>query len=296
METPPKTAVIGADGFVGSHFHQLYKQFDPHALGTGTPGSAFTPQLDLHSPDISPFHLADSGYKDVIIAAAVTGIAQCENEKEYARACNVEGTLELIRQISQEELKPIFFSSDYVFDGVEGGYTEDAPLRPLDEYGAQKAEVERRFSEVCNGDCLIIRPCKLFGLKKGDGTLLDEMANNLSQGLPVRAAYDQWFCPIWIHDFSRAVLALQTRRITGTVHLCTAKPVSRLDLALAMADALGVDRRLVQSISLDDLNENFKRPKRTNLVCKRLPKDIQAAFKPLSECVHIAAENYRKDN
>ena len=74
-----------------------------------------------------------------LILVAVTKIDTCEEEKAMTRRVNVDGTLELIRQLVNEGIKPVFFSSDYVFDGDTGGYLDESPLNPINEYGHQKS-------------------------------------------------------------------------------------------------------------------------------------------------------------
>ena len=78
----------------------------------------------------------------------------------------MDGTLELARQLAGEGVVPVFFSTDQVFDGRDGRYVDEAPANPLNEYGAQKAEVERRLPEVCGGRCLVVRLGKVFGLAR----------------------------------------------------------------------------------------------------------------------------------
>jgi dTDP-4-dehydrorhamnose reductase len=224
----------------------------------------------------------------------VTGLARCEAERAHTRARNVDGTLELARQLAGEGVVPVFFSTDQVFDGQDGRYVDRAPTNPLNEYGAQKAEVERRLPEVCGGRCLVIRLGKVFGLARGDRTLLGEMACRLTSGQEVRAARDQVFCPVLVGDVVRAVLALEAAGATGVVNVCGPEAWSRFDLAQSVARALGADPSLVKGISLDDLGEPFRRPKRTDLLCRRLNETVDLEFRPIAACITSVAQEYRE--
>jgi dTDP-4-dehydrorhamnose reductase len=287
----PKTAVIGAGGFLGRHLLAAHQVVNPEALGVDVQGR-WAYHLDLASPDIRSLKLREHGYEYAIMAAAVTGLARCEQDKAYTRARNVTGTLELGRQLAQEGVTPVFFSSDNVFDGRDGSYADDAPTNPLNEYGAQKTEVERRLPEICGGRCLILRLGKVFGLGRGDRTLLDEMADRLRSGQEVAAARDQVFCPLLIDDLVRSVIGLQEVKTTGLFNVC-GEAWSRLDLALTLARALGADPALVKGISLDDLKEPFRRPKRTDMVCRRLRGTIEPEFQPMPACVAFVAKQYQ---
>lgn len=244
--------IVGSSGFIGRRLRESLK---------GVVCAART-ELDLRRPDLGPFDL--SGVRYGVIAAGATSIAACEDAPEETRRVNVDGVLELARQFAQRDVKTIWFSSDYVFDGARGGYAEDSPLSPLNRYGAQKAEVEQKLPAASGGDFLILRLGKTYGLAPGDGTLLDEMAALLTQGRSLRAAVDQVMNPTWVGDVIRAVHRL-SETSSGLVNCCAPESVTRFDLARAMADAVGADRSLVRPISLDDLGERFVRPKNTGL-------------------------------
>jgi dTDP-4-dehydrorhamnose reductase len=289
---PPRTAVIGAGGYIGRHLLAACRTADPNALGVDVVGD-WPHLLDLAAPDIRPLRLRESGYQYAIIAAAVPGLARCEQDREYTRARNVTGTLELARQLADQGVIPVFFSSDNAFDGREGGYSDNAPTNPPNEYGRQKAEVERRMPEVTGGRYLIARLGKVFGLVRGDRTLLDEMAGRLSQGQEVAAARDQILTPVWVGDVTQAVLGLAEVGATGLFNVCSAEVWSRFDLAQAVARAFGCDTALVKGISLDDLKEPFGRPKRGNLVCRRLQATLAVEFRAIANCIAAIAEQYQ---
>jgi dTDP-4-dehydrorhamnose reductase len=291
--TLPRTVVIGAGGYLGRHFLAAHREVYPDAMGVDVVGD-WPHLVDLAAPDIRPLRLRESGYEYAIITAAVTGLARCEQDREYTRARNVTGTLEMARQLTEEGITPVFFSTDNVFDGRTGGYVDEAPTSPVNEYGAQKAEMERRLPEVTNGRFLIPRLGKVFGLVKGDRTLLDEMADRLTKGQEVAAARDMIFSPVLVGDVVRAVLALQTARATGLFNVCAPEVWSRYDLALAVARALGADLALVKGMSLDDLKEPFRRTKRGDLVCRRLRNTVSLEFQPMAACIAAVAKHYRE--
>jgi dTDP-4-dehydrorhamnose reductase len=270
-----------------------YRAVDPQAVGVDRVGR-WPHVLDLAAPDIRPLSLGGNGYRYAIIAAAVPGLARCEREPEYTRARNVTGTLELARQLAEEGVTPVFFSSDNVFDGREGSYTDEAPTNPLNAYGSQKAEVERRLPEVTRGRYLIARLGKVYGMTRGNGSLLDEMAGQLAQGREVAAAHDQILSPVWVGDVVRGVLGLQEVGAIGLFNVCAPEVWSRFDLARAVAHALGVDAARVRGISLDDLKEPFRRPRRGDLLCRRLQAALTLEFQTMAESIVAIANQYQE--
>jgi dTDP-4-dehydrorhamnose reductase len=290
----PKTAIIGASGFLGSTFLSVYRHIHHDCIGTlrkAQKNDFFT--LDLLAPNITSLRLARTKHKEALIFAAISKIDRCETEKKLTRRVNVEGTLELIRQLNSEGIKSIFVSSDSVFDGRTGNYLDDSPLNPITEYGAQKAEVEARIDEICKGNYLIIRLSKIFSINKGDGTILDEMAGILKSGGTIRAAYDQIFCPTWISDLINVVLRIQEMNLKGTFNVCSPENWSRYDLAIKLTNAMGKNVDKVKRISLDDLGETFKRPKNTTLSVKNLQEKIDFSFTPVDQCIMKVAQNWK---
>lgn len=293
-----KTVVVGSSGFLGKAFLLAHRRIHPDCIGTAKIASTDNiSQLDLLYPDIVPLRLAQTGHKEALILAGVTKIEKCESEKELTRKINVEGTLELIRQLVSEGIKPIFFSSDHVFDGNRGNYADNAPVSPITEYGRQKAEIEAKIGEISKGNFLVLRLGKVFSLVKGDGALLDEMAGTLVESDKLlRVAYDQFLCPILVTDLIKAVASLQAQQITGIVNVCSPEIWSRYDLALEIAKALRVDPARICRISLDELGFGVKRPKNTSMQIKRLLREVNFSnFTPISKCIEQVAENWRRE-
>jgi len=245
--------------------------------------------LDLLDPDITQMRLSETGHKEALILSAISKIDKCETEKELSREINVQGTLELARQLVNEGIKPVFFSSDYVFDGITGNYTDDSQTNPITEYGRQKAEVESKFEHITKGNYLVVRLSKVFSLKKGDGSLLDEIAGTLASGGIVRAAFDQIFCPTLISDVIGAVACLQAKGTTGIVNVCSPEAWSRYDIAVALAEKMGIGPGRINRISLDEVGFKSKRPKNTSMVPKRLLSEAGTTFTSLTECIEQTA-------
>ena len=281
----PRTAVIGAAGFIGSALLAAYRAEHPDAVGTDHRGRDGLIRLDLAEPDVEP--LLD--HEACVIAGARPGVADCERQPLQTRAINDTGPLVAVRALREAGVRPLVFSSDYVFDGRDGGYADDAALSPTTEYGRQKAELETGAGE----GVLVLRLSKIFGLERDDGTLLDEMARMLARGERVRAARDQVFSPLWIGDLVTAVLALQEADADGVFNLCSPVAWSRLQIARALAEELGADPDQVEEISLDDLGEGFERPKDTSMIPERATETIAFEPLPLEHALARVAEAWR---
>ncbi len=283
---PPRTAVLGADGFLGRHLWATYRRWHPDTLGTtrrGTPGRL---ALDLTNPAVDAQALADAGYQAAVLPAALTNIARCQREPDLAWQVNVEGPLAIARRLAHAGITTIVYSTDYVFDGQTGEYDDDAAPCPVNQYGRTKAELERRLPEACGDNYLILRLSKVYGRMQGDGTLLDEMFSRMLAGQTVAAAGDQVFCPTTVEDVVAGTLALQAAHAKGLFNLCAPQRWARYDIACAVAQAIGMDPARVKRMHLVDLNEDFVRPTHTDMVCRKLAAAAPAfRFTPLADSI-----------
>lgn len=276
-----KFIVIGSNGFIGKHFCKAIKP----KYYTSRKDAPY--HVDLKAPSLDTIPTQSIRY--ALITAASANIAYCEKHPNETHQINVEGTLKLTKLLLEKGIFPILFSSDYVFSGKEGDYLEDSTVGPTTVYGSQKAELESRIHDVSGGNHLILRLSKIYSLERGDGTLLDEMAKNLTEGLSLKAATDQIFCPLAIDDLVTVTLKLIENNYKGLLNLGGKDKVSRFQLAEKVASTLDVSKGNVHPIQLNDLNPLISRPTNTSLISEKVfslldytPISIDHAIKTVS--------------
>lgn len=288
-----KTFVVGASGLIGRHYWLACRQQFPDCLGTQhTHNFPDLIPLDLLHPELNKRLLLETGHQAAVVAAACSRVAVCEREPQQTREINVTGTARLIGELTAVNLRTTFLSSDYVFAGTKGDYDEQAEVGPTTEYGRQKAELEATLKRE-NQPVLVVRLSKVYGLDRGDGTLLDEMASELSAGRSILAADDQVFCPTYVADVVRLIAELQQMATDGLIHLCAPEPCSRYQLARMLAAALDVDPALVQRVSLNQLPGMQNRPLNTSMRIQRLEQILEPHFLSWRQAIEIVAAHYR---
>ncbi|GEM_PF-2681474 len=153
------------------------------------------------------------------------------------------------------------------------------------------------MKEICTrGNYLIIRISKVFSFDKGDGILFDEMASILVSGGLLRAAHDQIFSPVFVLDLVNLVTILQTKGVTGVININSSEIWSRYDLALVLAQRMGVSSDHVEKISLVDLQEAFSRPKNTIMKTDKLMRETGYKFTPTIQYIKRIAENWKESD
>jgi len=262
-----KTAVIGASGYIGSRLLHRYREQFPDCIGTTF--SRSLPNLisfDLRDPELNQLALEETKHQAVLIASGQTNVVWCESHPDESYDLNVRSTLQLIEQLGKTSLTTIFLSSDYVFDGRTGDYSDRVEVSPTTEYGRQKAKVEREIPNLTN-NYKILRLSKIYGTEGKDGTLLDSIARTLSQGQVVEAARDKIFNPTHVDDLVSMILFIQQHEKSGLFNLCSPQSYSRYQIALQLSEALNMDSTLVKPVLLSEnpllkhipLNTSLKR-------------------------------------
>ena len=288
-----KTAIIGASGFIGSHLINRYRSKYSDCIGT-----SFSSEIknllkfDLRDPKIEPLDLERTGHKAVIIASYKTNISYCENEPRKAYEVNVEGILRLIKNLSQTSLKIIFLSSEYIFDGTQGKYRDDHPGAPNAAYGKHKKIIEDEIKSLTD-NFLVLRLSKIYGLTKGDKTLLDEVASLLNQEKEVLAASDQYFNPTFINDLIKAIMDIQEKDLKGYINVCAPEIWSRFEMYAQLAKFMSKNVNLIKKIKLYDIPIMKGRPLNTSMVCNRLSQETQSKFISLKDAMKKVASNYK---
>jgi dTDP-4-dehydrorhamnose reductase len=245
--------VTGATGQLGPY---LLRQLADHDVVTWRGSN----DVDLRSPEKIEQAFAMARPEVVIHAAAMSTPGSCFKDAAGAHAVNVQATATLAR------LAPriIFLSTDMVYDGSRGRYTEaDAPS-PTSVYGRTKVEAEQHVASHQRG--LTIRLSLLFGPSlTGKPTLLDQQAAAMRRGEPVNLFHDEHRTPLAYEDAARAIVTAAASDLTGLFHLGGPQRLSRVEMGAALADALGAGHASITPCSRLSFTAAEPRPADTSL-------------------------------
>ena len=226
--------------------------------------------------------IIDSAQPDIVIHTAwINSIDICENDKNLADTVNVfwsKYLLEAIR-IVNPDIKLVFFSSDYVFQGNKGGYTERDECNPATYYGKNKVFVEDLIHSS-GLKYLIIRTANVYD---HGGKFFNFLFSNLSRNQSVDVFYDTFFSPTYMRYFTDSVIQLLSKNIEGVVHLAGKERISRYNFAFQLASVMAIDERKVVPVAVPDqmlishdvsLDSSFSRKLLSNY-CPSVEKSFQ---------------------
>ena len=225
-----------------------------------------------------------SDYKpDVVIhMAAIGNVDQCEEQLELCYRVNVVASRELLTAAYRVGSAIYYLSTDYVFDGERGMYTEDDAPRPVNYYGLTKLLAEE-IARTLGGS--IVRVAWIYGAGPGRVNFGKTVVDKLMRGEAVTAITDQWSSPTLNTIIGEAFAKLLEMRFTGVLHVVGPR-LSRYEFARAIARYFGFNEELIKPIKLSDVNYRARRPRDSSLSNKRA---IELLGIPLNDINHALA-------
>ncbi len=206
----------------------------------------------------------------VIHTAAMTNVDGCEREPESAWDINAMGAMHVADACAQTGARLVALSTDYVFDGHNGPYAEDARPRAISAYGRSKLAAEQTVAATCE-DYAIARTSVLYGYSPvARPNFVTWLIAELSAGHDVRVVTDQTSCATLADNLAEMLLALAASNGQGVFHTCGADWLSRYDLALHIVRQFKLDGGLILPVLTEVLQQAAPRPKHSGLLTGRI--------------------------
>ena len=265
----PRTLVLGASGQLGA---ELCRQLGPTALPAArNPKHPGWLRLDLDElaidSDALPALLDAHNITAVICSAGATDVERCESDHAWAHAANHLGPLALAR--AARHIPFVFYSTDYVFDGRSGPYTEADVPNPLSVYGSSKLDGEQAILAAHPG-ALVLRTTTVYGPDPQSKNFLYTLRRLLTAGTTMRLPSDQFANPTYNADLATATLGLLIGAHTGLFHVAGPDFLPRTEFAYQACRILGLDASLIQPITTAELGQKAARPLLGGLKSDRL--------------------------
>lgn len=248
--------VTGGSGQIGTALRRLL----PGAIAPARQ------ELDLAETDTLADRLAAFDPDAIINGAGYTAVDDAEGDAAGALAVNGTAVEAMAVFCAARSIPFVTFSTDNVFDGTATTpYVESSPTAPLNAYGRSK-EAGERAALAAYPDALVIRTSWLISAARRSFTT--RIVERAQRG-PVTVVADQVGSPTIVDDLATGVVAALGRGLTGLMHLVSAGPASRLELARAACSAAGIDPDRVVPIGSDEFGARATRPAYAVLATER---------------------------
>jgi UDP-4-amino-4,6-dideoxy-N-acetyl-beta-L-altrosamine transaminase/dTDP-4-dehydrorhamnose reductase len=290
-----KILITGVSGLLGCnlahYFRNRYELTGLYNSHTVTIRGMTTSKCDLvDSGDLK--EILDSFSPDVIIhCASITEIDKCETEREKTKKINVTATGDIVKALGGDRsVKLIYISSDSVYDGAKGDYSETDEINPQNYYGVTKYEGEIEVRRHPNH--LILRT-NIFGWNFQDKKSLGEwILNELKAGNRISCFRDAGFSTIYTLELARVIDIAIKKNLTGTFNCGASDSASKFEFALKMSDLFSFDKSLLNPISIDDFNFKAKRGKNLTLNVKNLERALGYRLPTIDQSVDAFYRDY----
>lgn len=284
-----KILITGSNGLLGQKLiYQLtgYPEVELYASSRGENRTLLQKRYKYFSLDITNQRdvdvLVDQIRPDVIInTAAMTNVDACEEDKEGCWDLNVNATSYLVSASERINAHLIHLSTDFIFDGEDGPYDEEAQPNPLSYYGESKVASEEIVKQAkCTW--AIARTVLVYGV-------VDNMSRSnivlwakgaLEKNSELTVVDDQFRSPTLAEDLAHGCVLIAQKKAEGVFNISGGEYMCVIDLVKRVARYFNLDESKIKPISSSTLNQAAKRPPRTGFVLDKAIK--QLGYKPSS--------------
>ncbi|MGA2281804.1 MAG: SDR family oxidoreductase [Verrucomicrobiota bacterium] len=220
--------ITGSNGLIGNYIVQSAPKLAPHWRVRALTRADF----DLLDFDAVRREFQKDKPQLIIHCAAVSTLAAVQADPALARRVNVEAT-RLLAELAADVLF-IFFSSDLVFDGRKGNYTETDAMNPIHIYGETKAAAEEIV--LRNPRHTVVRTSLNGGVSRaGNRGFNEQLRRSLQTSQGMKLFTDEFRCPIFAGETARAIWELVNQGRTGLFHVAGAEKLSRWQIGRLIA-------------------------------------------------------------
>ena len=268
--------ITGASGQLGnSVLNQLNGKYELFAtdINTKISDNLDIPFAVLDINDSEKIKSVKSQFApDVIInLAAFTDVDGCDLNPEKAYLLNAKSVERLSDNFNGQFIQ---ISTDYIFDGHNGPYSENDETNPISEYGKTKLEAENILQNSCNNWC-ILRTNVLFDyFPETHASFIKWVIDSLRSKKSINVVDDQWNNPTWTQNLAEIIELVINKNVKGIYNYGGKDYLNRFEFAKVITDIFNLDKTLILPISTISLNQAASRPLKGGLKTEKIKKDF----------------------
>jgi len=285
--------ITGSNGMLGQRAVQFYSSKENvELLATSVEEKSVVNSVEYISSDIKNRDeikkVIHDYYPDFIIhTAAFTNVDLSEKLREDAWKINVKGVEYIAEAARAIDAHIIHISTDYIFDGKDGPYSENAKPNPVGYYGRTKLASENAL-KISGTFFTILRTNVLYGIAPNSRPdFVRWVVNSLRKKENIRIVKDQINNPAFIDDLVQGINKIIDFKKIGTYNIGGKEFLSRYDFTLKIADFFKLDKSLIAAITTEELKQPARRPLKSGLII--LKAETELGYKPHSIIESLAA-------
>jgi dTDP-4-dehydrorhamnose reductase len=221
----------------------------------------------------------------IIQTAAMTSLNTCEVARERCWQVNVRAVENVVEAARRTNARMILLSTDHVFNGEAGPYSELDRPDPLSYYGKSKLAAE---NAVLGGgvELAIIRTVSVFGRGRHlKPNFVSWLVGKLREGKEVRVVSDQMSNVTFVGDLVRAIRKVILLNKSDLYHVAGRQIINRFEFARHIAQAYGLSPDPIQPTLTRLLDQPAPRPLQGGLVVDKAEKELKLRFLDVEEAL-----------
>lgn len=290
-----KILITGSNGLLGQKIVKqlLKRKISFLATSTGTNRDTDCPNECYQTMDITNREQVDEVIAKfcpthIIHTAAMTNVDACELDETSCRNINVVGTNNVMEAAIQQNAHFQFLSTDFVFDGKKGNYSEEDSVGPLSVYAQSKVDAELLVMGNCS-DYSIVRTIIVYGTGNNlsRGNLFLWAKDALPKGEQMNVVDDQFRAPTWADDLAWGCIRICELNEKGIYHLSGPETFSIFEIVEKIAKFYDFPTNGLIKIASSTLNQPAQRPPKTGFNLAKAKTKLNYQPKSIEETLYL---------
>lgn len=287
-----KLLIIGASGVLGSRLYSDAVREKWDVLGT-----FYSCECDglfcLRLEDKKSISRLFNFFRPeiIILAGGITDVDLCEARPRLAEKINIKGTIDIVEKAKECDAKLVYLSTDYIFDGKEGPYSEEDAPSPINVYGGTKLEAEN----IIRGnrkDYLIIRTSQLYGCDRRKKNFAVKVILKMRNNRHIYAADDFYSTPTYTERLSASIIKLIKKGCTGVFNIAGRDFLDRYSYVSKISDVFNLEKSYIKRTTLKGLHLKAKRPPKGGLKIDKAERILDEKVMGLDRGLEIFKEEF----
>lgn len=296
-----RVLLTGSNGLLGQKLVELYAQrAEIELIATGRGPDRNTGSAHIYyTMDITSKQEVSEVFDKfrphaVINTAAMTQVDQCEEDKESCWKQNVTAVEYLAAACSKHNAFLLHLSTDFIFDGEDGPYVEEAKPNPLSYYGESKLASERVLQES-SINWAIARTVLVYGIvhDMSRSNIILWVKKSLEEGKEIKVVNDQWRTPTLAEDLAIGCALITDKRAQGIFNISGKDLLTPHDMAIKTADFFGLDTATMTETDGSIFTQPAARPPKTGFVLDKARKHLGYEPRSFEEGIAILSEQIK---
>jgi len=291
-----KILITGSNGLLGQKLlHKLRKDSSVQLIATSKGENRVSEQngytyseLDITDQKQLAKLIESEKPQVVINTAAMTNVDLCEDEKKACDTLNVDAVKYLADTCAKIDAHLIQISTDFIFDGEDGPYTEEDKPNPLSYYGLSKLKSEELL-QAHSVRWTVLRTIIVFGVgeKLSKGNIVLWAKGALEKGDPLNIIDDQFRAPTLAEDLADICILAAKKKAFGIFNASGKDIMSIYEIVERIAKHYGNSTENLNKISTATLKQKAGRPPKTGFILDKSINELGYNPHSFEECLTI---------